>query len=335
VLGHHWSKGPWLSLATRKHARLASVLCTFARQELPGVQFTSIQVNKDYRAALHVDKNNLGPSWIIGLGNYSGGRLWMDNGSRVGRAVDIRGRWLEFDGNQPHCVLPFHGRRYTIVYFTYCHPKLCRPVLPWVQERLAGLGFPLPREVQAPRLRRFTAEREVQERLLGARQVFKRFQARVLARGSIDGVRLRIRDPSGRAHHVAVSPTAPLQHLVDALRKRLRPTASGEPQAIHLAVGSLRLLPGDTPESLGLDAKQAIDVHGLEESAPCACGKWLDPQGSAPAAAKVHEPAFQAAEDAECVAGKGEFGTSRGADGDGLPNAEGGGFKRRFSLLGA
>ena len=67
-----------------------SLLCRFAQQELPGFEFSSIQVNKarwtapemevqvdlqkfleDYKAAMHVDKNNLGPSYIIGLGDSS------------------------------------------------------------------------------------------------------------------------------------------------------------------------------------------------------------------------------------------------------------------------
>ena len=40
------------------------------------------QVNKNYETALHVDGNNMGPSYIVGLGDYDGGqvrvrlRLW-------------------------------------------------------------------------------------------------------------------------------------------------------------------------------------------------------------------------------------------------------------------
>ena len=33
-------------------------------------------------------------------------------------AVDIKGKWVEFDGNRPHCTLPFtgdhHDRLWTI-----------------------------------------------------------------------------------------------------------------------------------------------------------------------------------------------------------------------------
>jgi len=127
---------------------------------------------------MHVDKNNLGPSFIIGLGrgqsaswkfraqssfrqdlymripilphspisinfhrgDYSGGWLWLDNGSKLGYAKNIRtqsckhglgnrsnqpntsvdfpfsgrNKWFKFDGRKPHCVTPFSGRRYTL-----------------------------------------------------------------------------------------------------------------------------------------------------------------------------------------------------------------------------
>ena len=36
---------------------------------------TTMQLNRNYSARLHVDKNNHGPSYIIALGEYQGGRL--------------------------------------------------------------------------------------------------------------------------------------------------------------------------------------------------------------------------------------------------------------------
>ena len=41
----------------------------------PKFQFTTIQYNKNMRAARHVDGRNVGTSYIIGLGNYTGGEL--------------------------------------------------------------------------------------------------------------------------------------------------------------------------------------------------------------------------------------------------------------------
>ena len=31
-----------------------------------------ISVNRDYYTALHIDRASLGPSWIVGLGEYTG-----------------------------------------------------------------------------------------------------------------------------------------------------------------------------------------------------------------------------------------------------------------------
>ena len=47
---------------------LTKLLVHFARQNVPNFKFTSIQVNKNYQSAMHCDKNNLGPSYIVGVG---------------------------------------------------------------------------------------------------------------------------------------------------------------------------------------------------------------------------------------------------------------------------
>ena len=71
--------------------------------QVPDFKFTSIQVNKNYLSALHVDKNNLGPSYIVGVGDYTEGGLFVkDQGE-----VDCKHRWCEFDGNMPHQTLPY------------------------------------------------------------------------------------------------------------------------------------------------------------------------------------------------------------------------------------
>jgi hypothetical protein len=75
--------------------QLGRLLARFMRAADPSFTFTSIQVNKDYESAMHLDKNNLGPSYIIGLGDYSGGRLW---GLEFG-TLDIKKNWVQFDGN--------------------------------------------------------------------------------------------------------------------------------------------------------------------------------------------------------------------------------------------
>eukprot|EP00928_Gymnodinium_smaydae_P086356 TRINITY_DN7040_c1_g1_i2.p1 TRINITY_DN7040_c1_g1~~TRINITY_DN7040_c1_g1_i2.p1 ORF type:complete len:282 (+),score=9.93 TRINITY_DN7040_c1_g1_i2:104-949(+) len=110
------------------------------RREAPDFPFTSVQLNYGYASKPHVDKNNLGTSFIIGLGEYSGGELWVHDESgdvsyvleatedvtgyyRVGRALSgtdlsIQNVWTVFDGNKLHYTKPFTGERYSLIFFT-------------------------------------------------------------------------------------------------------------------------------------------------------------------------------------------------------------------------
>eukprot|EP00971_Amphidinium_carterae_P067517 1336995-Amphidinium_carterae.1 len=72
----------------------------------------------------HQDRNNVGNSWIIGLGQYEGGRLWTESPtgghppahSAGGLAKgtpwrllfyhDVHHKWLEFNGTRYHAVEP-------------------------------------------------------------------------------------------------------------------------------------------------------------------------------------------------------------------------------------
>ena len=42
-----------------------------------GFLYTSVQCNKNYGAALHIDGNNCGPSAITSMGDHTGGELWV------------------------------------------------------------------------------------------------------------------------------------------------------------------------------------------------------------------------------------------------------------------
>ena len=39
--------------------------------------FTTIQINYGYASRPHVDTNNLGISYIVGVGDYTDGELWV------------------------------------------------------------------------------------------------------------------------------------------------------------------------------------------------------------------------------------------------------------------
>ncbi len=99
---------PELHLACDRLIRLAA----------PGFEYTTIQVNKDQRAALHHDAYNQGPSYIVGLGDYSGGEVVVHYAGGETREYDVHDRFLRFDGRVPHETAPIRGGpRYTLVYF--------------------------------------------------------------------------------------------------------------------------------------------------------------------------------------------------------------------------
>ena len=41
------------------------------------LRYTTIQLNRDYAAKMHVDGNNHGPSYIFATGQFTGGQLWI------------------------------------------------------------------------------------------------------------------------------------------------------------------------------------------------------------------------------------------------------------------
>lgn len=128
------------SSQTSEHSWLTKLLVGHAKRARPDFIFTSIQVNKNYASRPHVDKNNLGKSLILGLGDYRDGQLWVhdDEGKETlelkesitsaynytagkqisGSILDCHDELVEFDGTKLHYTLPFVGDRYTLIYFT-------------------------------------------------------------------------------------------------------------------------------------------------------------------------------------------------------------------------
>ena len=126
--------------ASKSRPWLVQLLSSFARKSHPAFEFTSIQVNKNYASRPHVDKNNLGESLIIGLGDYTDGDIWVHDPEGVvpfelrediscmyhyeagvtynGSWLDIHNKWIHFNGNRLHFTQPFTGDRFTLVYYT-------------------------------------------------------------------------------------------------------------------------------------------------------------------------------------------------------------------------
>lgn len=102
-----------LSKMHNDNSELFELLCKFIWQHDPNFTFSSITLNKNVLCPPHKDSNNFGYSYIIGLGNYRGGELIINNNK-----FDIHNKWLKFNGHDTHWTEFFTGDRYTIVYYT-------------------------------------------------------------------------------------------------------------------------------------------------------------------------------------------------------------------------
>jgi len=113
---------------------------------------TSITVNNGYAARNHRDKNNVGPSLIIALGEFTGGELnyWpldnykedpADQDDNLKTTIDISKGEILFDGTKTHSVEPFTGERYSIVFHTH---RAYLNVNQAVRQDLHNLGYYVP-----------------------------------------------------------------------------------------------------------------------------------------------------------------------------------------------
>ena len=110
--------------------------------------FTSIQINYNYSSVRHVDGNNVGPSFIRGLGEYDGGELIVEDEDGHGTTKkDVKSEWVCFDGRVPHYTAEFQGERYSVIYFVQSSfSRVSRT--DW--EELIRMGFPLQSLPQPP-----------------------------------------------------------------------------------------------------------------------------------------------------------------------------------------
>uniref|UniRef100_A0A6C0FFT4 Prolyl 4-hydroxylase alpha subunit Fe(2+) 2OG dioxygenase domain-containing protein n=1 Tax=viral metagenome TaxID=1070528 RepID=A0A6C0FFT4_9ZZZZ len=111
-----------LSMKTRepKYKKLFNETKKLMRLKDPKFKFTSIQYNKNNRAARHRDAKNVGVSYIVGLGDYTGGELIVfDENEKNPVKNDIKDKFYSFNGSKyPHETAPYKGERYTIVFYS-------------------------------------------------------------------------------------------------------------------------------------------------------------------------------------------------------------------------
>ena len=85
----------------------------------PGMDVTSVTLNLGVKAKKHIDGFNVGESVIVGIGDYTNGKLRVYSSESDYVAYDIQNKPLMFNGAVlPHETEDFEGERYTIIYYS-------------------------------------------------------------------------------------------------------------------------------------------------------------------------------------------------------------------------
>jgi len=85
----------------------------------PAFEYTSVQVNRNFRGLPHRDKHDVTYQYALSLGDFSGGRLLAETGDpNVVAAFDTHGRPTRLDGRRVHWVAPHTGGdRYSLIMY--------------------------------------------------------------------------------------------------------------------------------------------------------------------------------------------------------------------------
>lgn len=101
----------------KKHNKITELATKFIKEYDPDFKYTSIQFSKCMRTPIHRDRNNVGESVIVGLGNYKGGTLDIYDGD-IMSSIDVHHKPYKFNGSTTyHKTGEFEGMRYTITFF--------------------------------------------------------------------------------------------------------------------------------------------------------------------------------------------------------------------------
>ena len=115
-------------------------------------RWTTITINQDVKCKRHRDRNNVGLSAIIALGNFKKGQLnWWPNDSRSGPVMslddsescklNVKDRVRFFDGRNAHETCEFRGVRTSVIWFATTIPDGLTEEL---KEEAEYLEFSLP-----------------------------------------------------------------------------------------------------------------------------------------------------------------------------------------------
>jgi hypothetical protein len=109
-----------LSFASIKYPNIYNELLRIGHMFCP-FEFTSIHVNKNVTCPRHKDSKNVGSSMLVSFGNYTGGKIVIEN-----IEYDAYSRPIIFDSNKLehwNTEIEGGGIKYSLIYFDTCRSK--------------------------------------------------------------------------------------------------------------------------------------------------------------------------------------------------------------------
>ena len=116
---------------------LYGLLLDFGRKYC-SIPFTSITINQNYKAGQHRDRNNVGNSFLVSFGSFTGGELEIHEGDKKGVWDICRKPIIEDFSKNLHSVKDFSGTRISLVFYTYHCPRYPTPSFPPPSVRQEG-----------------------------------------------------------------------------------------------------------------------------------------------------------------------------------------------------
>ena len=101
----------------RKFPDLHILLRRLIKEKDPSFKYTTITINKNVRTEYHIDKNNIGKSFGLSLGDFTGGGIEIKYDDNKTKFLDTHNKLILFDGHLEHRTLPYKGNRYSLTYF--------------------------------------------------------------------------------------------------------------------------------------------------------------------------------------------------------------------------
>ena len=113
----YYNKKPYLKKGIYSNTLRTGDLFSIVKSLYPNVN--EICLNKDVQCRPHKDKTNVTESHIIFFGDFSGGALCFEDGTRF----EEKNKWYEFDGKQTHWNEPHTGTKYSLTAYARKVPK--------------------------------------------------------------------------------------------------------------------------------------------------------------------------------------------------------------------